>query len=173
LAAPDLVAAAAELGAMLATLVSDDPDQPDSPPSDLLSMEADLALMDDPAMHSPDRPGVPSGYSCPDCAGTLFQIDDQGLLRFRCRVGHAWSAAALLGEQSAQLDTALWMALRSLEEKAALARELADRAEARGNLLTRDRYLQQADEAVRAAALIRSVLEAGLPVAAGTEEENV
>jgi two-component system chemotaxis response regulator CheB len=173
LAAPDLVAPAAELGAMLATLVSDDPDQPDSPPSDLLSMEADLALMDDPAMHSPDRPGVPSGYSCPDCAGTLFQIDDQGLLRFRCRVGHAWSAAALLGEQSAQLDTALWMALRSLEEKAALARELADRAEARGNVLTRDRYLQQADEAVRAAALIRSVLEAGLPVAAGTEEENV
>jgi two-component system chemotaxis response regulator CheB len=171
-AAPDLVAPAAELGALLAQLVADDPSRSPTPPSDLLAMEADLAMMDDPAMHSPDRPGVPAGYSCPDCGGTLFHIEDQGLMRFRCRVGHTWSAAALLGQQSAQLDTALCMALRSLEEKVALSRELADRAESRGNALTHDRYLLQADEATRAAQLVRSVLEAGLPIAADTEEED-
>jgi two-component system, chemotaxis family, protein-glutamate methylesterase/glutaminase len=172
LAAPDLVAPAAELGPRLAALVLQDPTHPEPPPSQLLSMEADLAMMEDPAMHSPDRPGVPAGYSCPDCAGSLFQIEDEGLLRFRCRVGHAWSAAALIGEQSAQLDSALWVALRSLEEKAALARDLGDRAEARGSILTRDRYRHKANEAVQAAALIRSVLEAGPVVTDEIEEEN-
>lgn len=172
LAAPDLVAPAAELGPLLAAMVAEDPPVQELPPSALLSPEADLAMLDDPAMHRPDRPGVPAGYSCPDCAGTLFQIEDEGLLRFRCRVGHAWSAAALIGEQSAQLDAALWVALRSLEEKVALARDLAGRAQARGSVFTRDRYLRKAEEAIRSAALIRNVLDAGLPVTAEMDEED-
>ncbi len=172
MAGADLVAPAHELGAKLAQLVSGDPARPEPPPSDLLSMEADMAVMKGPAMGAPERPGVPSGYSCPDCAGSLYRIEDERLLRFRCRVGHAWSAAALLGEQSAQLDTALWMALRILEEKVDLGRALAERAEVGGDPLTRDRYLQQADEAVRAAGLIRSVLAAGVMGAAQMEEGN-
>lgn len=119
--------------------------------SGTLTTEVEMADMNPRAFSSPDRPGRPSGYSCPDCNGSLFEIDDAGLLRFRCRVGHAWSSLALMGAQDQALEGALWMALRSLQEKAALSNQLADRAGERGHTLSRQRHLDKAAEASRSA----------------------
>jgi len=156
---PDHIAPAEDIGRLIDTMCRAEIDGSEPEPSTLMQMEADLAKMDGDAMNDPVRPGVPSGFSCPDCSGTLFEIRDGELVRYRCRVGHAWSPESLLGEQALQLDGALWMALRSLEEKAALSRELRERATERGNPLTAQRFAEQADEATRAASLIRRMLQ--------------
>jgi two-component system chemotaxis response regulator CheB len=153
------VAAAADLGKLLARLCEEDVEGDGEPSPPLLEMEADLAMMDGEAMDEPDRPGQPSGFSCPDCNGVLFEIRDGELLRYRCRVGHAWSSESLFGEQANQLEGALWMALRGLEEKAALARTMGEQASRRGSPITAQRFSEQAAEATRAATLIRSMLE--------------
>ena len=155
----DHVAPAAELGQLLVQLCKEEVVEPERPVSQLLEIETDMALMDEAAMNRADRPGRPSGFSCPDCNGVLWELHDGGLIRFRCRVGHAWSAESLFGEQSEQLDGALWMALRGLEEKAALARSLEDRSVERGSDLSASRFSEQAQDATRAANLIRSLLE--------------
>jgi len=74
------------------------------------------------------QPGVPSTMTCPECHGTLWEVRDGDLLLFRCRVGHAFSADALVAQQAESLEAALWTALRALEEHAALNRRLAARA---------------------------------------------
>lgn len=158
----DHIAPAADLGRLVSELAGSqeqiDPCQVTEDSAPLVEMEVEMAALDEEALSAEDRPGLPSGFSCPDCDGTLFAIEDGGLLRFRCRVGHAWSASALAVEQSQTVDRALWMAVRSLEERAALNRQLADRAEERGNILTRQRYVERATEAAQSAAVVRSLL---------------
>jgi two-component system chemotaxis response regulator CheB len=117
-----------------------------------------MAAMERRAYEEAHRPGRPAGFSCPDCHGSLFETDAGGPLRFRCRVGHAWSSLALMAAQGDEFDGALWMAFRSLEEKTALSRQLADRAGERGNMLSRERYLERAAEADHAATLVQQLL---------------
>jgi two-component system chemotaxis response regulator CheB len=129
-------------------------------------LETDMAEFDLGALQDPERPGTPVGMTCPDCSGSLFEIDDGGRFRYRCRVGHAWSPRSLVAEQDEVLENALWMALRSLEDKAALHRRMAAGAEASGQSLTAERSRSLAGEAQNAAAVIRRLLIAESPAAA-------
>jgi two-component system chemotaxis response regulator CheB len=128
----------------------------------LLEAEAEMAELDPGTMHDPEWPGVPAGFGCPDCAGALYEIEDGGLRRFRCRVGHAWSPETLLARQTVGLESALWMALRSLEEKAALNRQMHDRAVREERDVTATKFAESAEEARRAAEMVRRlVIEIG------------
>lgn len=69
-----------------------------------------------------------SVFACPECHGVLFEFKDGELMRFRCRVGHAYTSGSLAGEMSASVESALWAAMRALEEKAALTRRMSEAA---------------------------------------------
>jgi len=125
---------------------------------ELIHKETQMAKLDPAAMHDHDRPGTPAGYGCPDCAGALYAIEEGALHRFRCRVGHAWSPESLVARQTVALESALWMALRSLEEKAALNADLEARARADGSLLAAASFQRNAAEALRSAELVRRLV---------------
>jgi two-component system chemotaxis response regulator CheB len=108
------------------------------------------------------NPGVPSTMSCPECHGTLWEVREEELVRFRCRVGHAYSDEALLVHQSEQLEAALWTALRALEEHSALSRRLAARANSRGHSHSASSFTEQAMDAEHHASVIRTVLDKGV-----------
>ena len=99
---------------LIAALVEEEAEAPREQDSELLRpMEPDLA--EPPiAVSGSDRPGKPSVFSCPDCHGTLWEVEQGGLLRFRCRVGHVFSPDSMLAAQIDEVDRALWTALRTL-----------------------------------------------------------
>lgn len=113
------------------------------------------------------QPGSPATMTCPECHATLWETREGGLVHFRCRVGHAYTAESLLAHQADQLEAALWTALRSLEEHAALSRRLAARANTRGHAHSASALTEQAMEAEHHASTIRNVLSAGLNSQAG------
>ena len=129
-----------------------------------LGTETKVAEFDMGAIETP-REGKPSGYACPDCHGTLWEVQEGELLRFRCRVGHAFSPESLLAAQSDALEEAFWTALRALEESAALADRLHGRAADRGHGLAADRFREQAADARRRAAIVRQALLGGQIIA--------
>ncbi len=122
---------------------------------DVAVAEMHLDLLEDRAE------GKPSGFSCPDCHGVLWEISEGKMVRYRCRVGHAYSPQSLLASQSENLEEALWVALRALEESAAMAERLQARASERGHMLSAQQFSEQALDARHRAGIIHNVLRGG------------
>jgi two-component system chemotaxis response regulator CheB len=102
-----------------------------------------------------------SVFTCPECHGTLFEVDEEKVVRYRCRVGHGFSPDSLIAGQSEALEAAVWIALRSLEERTDLARRLAQRAQEQGHVHAAERFSAQAREGEENAGLLRRVLSGG------------
>ncbi|HEX6464071.1 MAG TPA: chemotaxis protein CheB [Vicinamibacterales bacterium] len=144
---------------LLAALVEEDAANPPAPPigPHVAAMEPDLA--EPPlAVDGTDRPGQPSVFTCPECHGTLWEVEDKGLLRFRCRVGHVYSPDSMMSAQTDEVDRALWTALRTLEERAALAHRLAERGRAHEHHWVDKAFTQRARAAEGEAKQIRGLL---------------
>ncbi|CAM3633671.1 chemotaxis protein CheB [Corallococcus sp. ZKHCc1 1396] len=136
--------------------------------NEVKAMTVDIPSMEEPP--TPSEYAKPSHFSCPDCGGVLFELDEDGLLRFRCRTGHGYTGEALSGSQQHQLDAALWAALRALEESASLSRRMAVRARERNHAHSAERFDERARSAEFNVELLRrAVLGGPAPFAAATE----
>ena len=113
-------------------------------------------------MHSDDQPGVVSSFTCPDCNGALWELTESDILRFRCRVGHAYAVESLLAGQAEGLESAFWIALRALEERAALLRRLIERAGKGANKRSAARYTEEEQIVAKRAKTLRDVILNGI-----------
>jgi two-component system, chemotaxis family, protein-glutamate methylesterase/glutaminase len=148
----------AEIPAALVRLASEPVIEGEIDVSDDMEQEIDVAEMELDELKKEHRPGKPSRYTCPECNGVLFELDEENLLRFRCRVGHAYSAETLLSEQSNGLEAALWAAMRSLEENISLTRRVAERMRRRGSEVSASQFEGRADDLEKRVSVIRKVL---------------
>lgn len=110
-------------------------------------------------------------YTCPDCGGVLWRDDGDGMRRYRCSVGHAYSPDSLNGEQSSNVEAALWAAVRLLGDRRTLLDEMAARAEGNGHERTARTFRSQSEDVKSAAETIRTLLEAGDAVATPVANE--
>jgi two-component system chemotaxis response regulator CheB len=123
------------------------------------------------AKHAP--PGRPSGLICPECGGALWETDNGGFLHYRCHVGHGYSEDSLVVLHGERVEAALWTAVRALDEKAELARRVAQRARRRGMQRSAERSEQSIEAAERGSSEIRALLLRGIsspPVDPGDAE---
>jgi two-component system chemotaxis response regulator CheB len=153
---PDVVVPAGEMGRALHRLI-DTPLEP-----------AQVARVEDPSAQQRDLveaelgfdppDGQPSLLTCPDCGGVLMERDEGGVVRFACQVGHAYSPESLVEEQGTALESALWNAMRTLEERADLLRRMARRAERGGSGSTQQRLDTRAEGVSEQAEVVRRTI---------------
>lgn len=106
--------------------------------------------------YNDEAEGEPSVFACPECHGVLFEIKEGKGVRFRCRVGHSYSQATLNEELSAAGEGALWAAMRALDEKASMARRMADAST--GPQRWSARLREQADTYAHHAKILRDMI---------------
>jgi len=123
----DYRAPLAELGSLLDMLVRRAPLPCPLPPGDV-RLEVEIALGRPAGTAETLRLGDPVPLSCPACAGVLSQVRRSPPLRFRCQIGHGYTAEALANEQEGSIDDAIRVALRIVEERAVLTEKMAEEA---------------------------------------------
>lgn len=143
----------AQLAGAVEQLVASEIPQPRE--EDMVTTEPDPAMAIEGSMR-PDGP--PTGFTCPECRGPLWELKEGELLRYRCRVGHAYSEEAMVDSQNSTVEAALWTALEVLEEREELLTRIAVRPGTHPR--SRARFEEGAREAAARAAIIRRVLVA-------------
>lgn len=99
-------------------------------------------------------------YSCPECGGVLQEIiEEDEMVRFRCRVGHIYSPESLHADMNVALERALWAAIRSLEEHAEFSDRLATRSIRNRRVSLAARFKEKAKLSRHDANILRDLLE--------------
>jgi two-component system chemotaxis response regulator CheB len=126
--------------------------------SSRMKKETDIAELDMDTISNDNKPGFPSAFACPECGGVLWEMDGEEILRFRCRVGHAFTAPSLGVEQTEAVEGALWAAMRALEEGASLAKRMAENAAKGKRQALEQRYRERAEVKMEQAEVLRKLI---------------
>lgn len=100
----------------------------------------------------------PSTYTCPECHGTLWELDGTVPKRFRCHTGHSFTANALGQLQLDVVEQAMWTAVQALQEREMLSRDLATIAKASGQDAAAQVHDERAAKARSSAEVLQHLL---------------
>lgn len=141
----DLSIPAARLGDILSDLAREAAG-PSLPIPPEIRIEVDIAAGERIDSQILKRIADPSALTCPGCGGVLSIVRDGRPLRFRCQVGHAYTADIVAKEQEGHVDEALRVALRIIEERAELVHRMAEEGRQTGRRAVAEMYDDRARE---------------------------
>jgi len=167
---PDHVSRLADLPSLIEQLVRQ-PAGKEVPVPDFLKYEVEIAASGRANMKATDhakatdrikamdQAGRRSVLTCPDCSGVLWEIEDGDIIRYRCHVGHAYTAEAMSLATDDGLRHALGSALRALDERGALAQRMQSDASGRGRKQVAGDWARKAKEFEAEADVIRNAVK--------------
>lgn len=167
----DKVAPIKDIPSILLERITEKPAPVSQIPADL---QLEMPIVED-AITKPEimaKIGKPVAHSCPSCGGPLWQIGHDSLLRYRCHVGHAFTSHSLIEEQNEATEKALWIALRTLEERSRLLKTMSDRYKEKGADSLADVHQKRSQEAFDHSILIRNLIRDVKTVAKYSAQEK-
>lgn len=164
----DYVAPASDLADILRQVVSQDAG-PSTPRPDSLLFEVEVAKGARIGSGLLRRFSEPAALTCPDCGGVLSEMRGQQPLRYRCQIGHAFTAEDLAAGNEL-LDEAVRVAMRVMEERVELVSRMGSDARSAGRLSIVGLYEQRAEEYGRYAATLRKAALLSLRMARRADE---
>ena len=156
----DNVASAGELGRLLTELAASEAGEAGTCP-DNLELEVEIAAGTRLGSAVLRQIAEPSALSCPDCAGVLSEMRDPHPLRYRCQIGHAYTAE-VLHARGDEVSEAMRLALRIMEERVTLVTRMAQDARQTGRKAVAELYESRAEEYSRYANVLREAAIASL-----------
>jgi len=97
-------------------------------------------------------------FVCPECQGPLYEIKQGEVTNYTCQVGHSFSPEHLSTAHSEALERALWIAVRTLNERVAIHEALAAQQEEQKNKTLARRLAETASSAASDVKLLHEIL---------------
>lgn len=168
---PDHVAAADDIGALLVETVKSDAG-PSLPPSAGLVLEVEIAAGARAGAENIRQFADPSPLTCPECQGVMSEVRDSRPLRYRCQIGHA-QTAEVMAARNEEVDEAVRIALRIMEERVTLVDRMAQDARDSGRAAVAELYEARAAEYRRYASTLREAATLTLRMGRGTRQQEI
>jgi two-component system chemotaxis response regulator CheB len=149
------VVTSSELGALLIRLLA----EPVAIADEQTELEASTQM---------NQPEKPAALTCPECGGALREESGTALQTYRCHTGHRFAANELLAGQLEEVDRAIEVAMRVLNEQSELCRRMIQDAQRAGRTHGIAYWTNRRDEAAGQFAtlhrfLLREHLESSEP----------
>ena len=113
-----------------------------------------------------------TGFICPDCQAAIWELNENGEIRYECRVGHSYSTDGISEAQDEDVERSLWIALRALEQSAALEQHLAHLAAERKRNVANRFFNAQAQARKQQALVLREFLLGSRGRQSAADEES-
>ncbi|HEX8845848.1 MAG TPA: chemotaxis protein CheB [Pyrinomonadaceae bacterium] len=149
----------AEIAPLLVRLTDEHAgEEGEHPVSEELEIEVKIAREDNAKDAGVLRLGEASMFTCPECHGTLLELNSKEPLRFRCHTGHAFTVNSLLAELTENVEDSLWTTIRAIQESAMLMKHLAEHLSHGENDAAAQLFLKKAREAEQRGELVRQAV---------------
>jgi two-component system chemotaxis response regulator CheB len=109
-------------------------------------------------MEDLEKIGRRSALTCPECNGALWELKLDGLTRYRCHTGHAFTARVLESLQTTAVEDALWGAIRALHEQERLFNKMGEQARESGQHESAAEYQIKAAQAKSHSQALRDLI---------------
>jgi two-component system, chemotaxis family, protein-glutamate methylesterase/glutaminase len=156
--AVDATLPVAAMPAHLAQLTRAHPPMEQAAPPQALAIETRIALEGNALQGGVMQLGAVSANTCPECHGVLIRIQEGSIVRYRCHTGHAFSLQTLIADVNEEIDTTLWAALRAIEERILLLREMEELARANDDMAIAQQCAQQVEATEQSVHRIRELV---------------
>lgn len=167
----DRVALLSEMPVLLQSLVAK-PAGASVPAPEAFKLEVEIARNGPSDMYALDRIGRRSVLTCPDCHGTMWELNEDELVRYRCHLGHAYGSEPMALALDESVRRALASGLRALEERITLVQGIAERATKRGQMGPAKSWGEKVREFEREAETVRDAIRRIDTIARAAPEEE-
>jgi two-component system chemotaxis response regulator CheB len=168
----DHVASAADLGSLLTKIAGSGTVMQTPMPSEDLQLEVEIAAGKRLGSEELLKIATPSAITCPDCHGVLSEVRGSQPLRFRCQIGHSYTAEALASHID-EVDEAIRIAMRVMEERVTLVERMARDARETGRAAVAELYEARAVEYRRYAATLRDAAVTSLRLGRSPRHQEI
>jgi two-component system chemotaxis response regulator CheB len=90
--------------------------------------------------------GIPTDFTCPDCGGSLWEMKNENIKRYRCFTGHVYTQDEYNIKQKEALESTLWVALRMMEERKQLMDKMTKEELSKGRRLFAEKRVEKSNE---------------------------
>ncbi|WP_407431358.1 chemotaxis protein CheB [Arcticibacter sp.] len=110
-----------------------------------LQIEADITERMTSSIDEMEQIAKNSVFTCPECGGGLWKLNNDPAHRYRCHTGHTYNEKVLLETQAENTEASVWVSIRMMEERKSLLKTISKHEKHAGNLQASSSYNESAD----------------------------